>query len=63
MRTADRRDLSEADLAFPETRQEPIDDAAHVRNAIARFDQVKGVTDRSEIAPGRGSRRPQTGMA
>jgi hypothetical protein len=45
VRTADRRDLSETDFAFPETRQEPINDAAHVRNAIARFDRVKGVTD------------------
>lgn len=31
--------------AFPEQRKEPIGDAAHVRNAIARFDQVEGVTD------------------
>ncbi|HEX6539519.1 MAG TPA: DUF6582 domain-containing protein [Candidatus Dormibacteraeota bacterium] len=31
--------------AFPEQRKEPINDAAHVRNAIARFDQVEGVTD------------------
>lgn len=34
-----------ADFAFPEQRKEPINDAAHVRNAIARFDQVEGVTD------------------
>jgi cell division protein FtsX len=26
-------------------RRLPINDAAHVRNAIARFDQVEGVTD------------------
>jgi len=34
-----------SEFAFPEQRKEPITDAAHVRNAIARFDQVEGVTD------------------
>ena len=32
-------------FAFTKKRKEPITDARHVRNAIARFDQVKGVTD------------------
>jgi cell division protein FtsX len=32
-------------FAFPKERKEPINDARHVRNAIARFDQVEGVTD------------------
>ena len=32
-------------FAFPEQRKEPLTDAEHVRNAIARFDQVEGVTD------------------
>ena len=32
-------------FAFPEERKEPIHDAAHVRNAIARFNQVEGVSD------------------
>ena len=31
--------------AFPEHRKEPLTDAAHVRNAVARFDQVQGVSD------------------
>jgi cell division protein FtsX len=31
--------------AFPDKRKEPLTDASHVRNAIARFDQVKDVTD------------------
>jgi cell division protein FtsX len=31
--------------AFPHEKKEPIGDAAHVRNAIARFNQVEGVTD------------------
>lgn len=33
------------EFAFPKQRKEPLNDAAHVRNAIARFDQVKDVTD------------------
>ena len=33
------------EFAFPDERKEPIHDAAHVRNAVARFDQVEGVTD------------------
>jgi hypothetical protein len=35
----------EAAYAFPKQRKEPLDNAAHVRNALARFDQVEGVTD------------------
>jgi hypothetical protein len=40
-----RDDIADGDFAFPKERKEPIHDAAHVRNAIARFKQVKGVTD------------------
>jgi hypothetical protein len=32
-------------FAFPKERKEPLNDASHVRNAIARFDQVEGVSD------------------
>ena len=32
-------------FAFTKKRKEPITDARHVRNAVARFDQVEGVTD------------------
>jgi hypothetical protein len=32
-------------FAFPKERKEPLNDAIHVRNAIARFDQVEGVSD------------------
>lgn len=32
-------------FAFPEERKEPLNDARHVRNAVARFDQVEGVSD------------------
>jgi hypothetical protein len=42
---AKRNDLPDAKFAFPRQRKEPLSDAAHVRNAIARFDQVEGVSD------------------
>lgn len=43
---AEERDhLAEKDFAFPDERKEPLENASHVRNAIARFNQVKGVTD------------------
>lgn len=31
-------------FAFPKEKKEPLTDARHVRNALARFDQVKGVS-------------------
>ena len=40
-----RDDLDEDQFAFPKERKEPLNNASHVRNAIARFDQVKGVSD------------------
>src|SRR3954453_9980694 len=43
--TADQNRLSKRDFAFPDERKEPLVDARHVRNAIARFDQVEDVTD------------------
>src|SRR5688572_28210492 len=43
---AEERDaLPDSTYAFPKERKEPLNDASHVRNAIARFDQVRGVTD------------------
>ena len=41
----DRDSLSDSRFAFPKERKEPIEDAAHVRGAIARFNQVEGVDD------------------
>jgi len=41
----DRNDISARQFAFPKQRKEPLEDASHVRNAIARFDQVQDVTD------------------
>jgi len=40
-----RDDLDDDKFAFPKERKEPLEDASHVRNAIARFNQVKGVSD------------------
>ena len=37
-------------FAFPKERKEPLNDASHVRNAIARFDQVEGVSDSERTA-------------
>ncbi len=45
LRERDRNKLSAERFAFPAERKEPLTDASHVRNAIARFDQVEGVTD------------------
>jgi hypothetical protein len=41
----DRDEIPGRQFAFPKQRKEPLEDASHVRNAIARFDQVEGVTD------------------
>jgi hypothetical protein len=43
--TADKDKLPDKVFAFPKERKEPLVDAKHVRNAIARFDQVEGVSD------------------
>jgi hypothetical protein len=43
--TADKDRQAGQEFAFPEERKEPLTDARHVRNAIARFDQVEGVSD------------------
>ncbi len=41
----DRDELPESVFAFPRQRKEPLTDASHVKNALARFDQVEGVSD------------------
>jgi hypothetical protein len=41
----ERNELPASVYAFPDKRKEPLTNASHVRNAIARFDQVKDVTD------------------
>ena len=41
----DRNSLPDSAYAFPDKRKEPLTDASHVRNALARFNQVRDVTD------------------
>jgi len=37
--------LKDESFAFPDQRKEPLENATHVRNAIARFNQVEDVSD------------------
>ena len=45
LNTKEKNDLPESVFAFPRQRKEPLTDASHIQNALARFDQVKGVSD------------------
>jgi hypothetical protein len=40
-----RSNLPDSVFAFPHQRKEPLTDAQHVRNAVARFDQVIDVPE------------------
>ena len=42
----ERDALPDEAFAFPDQRKEPLLDATHVRSALARFNQVEGVTDK-----------------
>jgi hypothetical protein len=42
---ADQHSLPATAFAFPRARKEPMTDSTHVRDAMARFNQVTGVTD------------------
>ena len=44
LRERKRDRLPDRTFAFPEQRKEPLNDASHVRNAIARFNQVDDVS-------------------
>src|SRR5215472_3379130 len=44
-RLTTQSDLPDSVYAFPNQRKEPLTDAQHVRNAVARFDQVTDVSD------------------
>jgi hypothetical protein len=48
--TQSRNRMRTETFAFPKERKEPLNDARHVRNAIARFDQVEGVSDKERDA-------------
>lgn len=41
----ERDSLPESIFAFPKQRKMPLNDASHVRNAVARFNQVEDVSD------------------
>ena len=43
--TKEREAIPDTKYAFPKERKEPLENAAHVRNAVARFNQVKGVSE------------------
>ena len=44
-RLTTRSNLPDSVFAFPNQRKEPLTDAQHVRNAVARFDQVIDVPE------------------
>lgn len=46
LNTEERDELPSSVYAFPKQRKEPLTDADHVQNALARFDQVKDVSDK-----------------
>ena len=48
--TEERKKLPDSQYAFPKERKEPLENAAHVRNAVARFNQVKGVSESEKDA-------------
>ena len=48
--TDDRNHLDKGAFAFPKERKEPLENASQVRNAIARFNQVKDVSDNEREA-------------
>ena len=47
--TSVRNQISTNNFAFPKQRKEPLENASHVRNAVARFNQVEGVTQEERI--------------
>jgi hypothetical protein len=45
LNTKERQELPDSAYAFPKQRKGPLTDASHVKNALARFDQIEGVSD------------------
>lgn len=45
LRVKDRNALPAIEFAFPKQRKEPVEDARYVRAAMARFNQVAGVSN------------------
>ena len=50
LKSDQRNKLPKGAFAFPKERKEPLENASHVRNAIARFNQVEGVSDEERDA-------------
>jgi len=48
--TRERKKIPDTQYAFPKERKEPLENAEHVRNAVARFNQVKGVSEAEKDA-------------
>ncbi len=48
--TEARKKIPAKKFAFPKEEKEPLENAAHVRNAIARFNQVEGVSEAEKDA-------------
>jgi hypothetical protein len=48
--TETRKQIPGKDYAFPKEHKEPLENAAHVRNAVARFNQVEGVSEAEKDA-------------
>jgi hypothetical protein len=43
--SSQQNEFPESVFAFPKQRKEPLTDKSHIQNALARFDQVKNVSD------------------
>lgn len=43
--TDQRKHLDKDTFAFPNERKEPLENESHVRNAVARFNQIKDVSN------------------
>jgi len=52
-----REKLPDSAFAFPKERKMPLNDASHVRNAAARFNQVEGVSGADRAEPKRSLER------
>ena len=46
----ERKEISGKEYAFPRQKKEPLENAQHVRNAVARFNQVEGVSEEEKDA-------------
>ena len=59
MSAAVKKELEDDEFAFPRQRKEPVTDARHVRNALARFNQVEDVSGMARAIQGGRPGRPE----